>query len=81
MKQKVTIILVKFVEKIVEGVIILTGGAIKIVCLLLAFGFCLEDKRLEMLIYIISGYIFQIMYYKVFLFPYINPIPNEKSKR
>lgn len=77
MKQRI----VRIIEKVAKIIIFLTGEAIKVAFLALAFGFYLEGKRLEMWIYIFSGYIFQIIFYKLFLIPYISPIPEEKSKK
>lgn len=71
MKQK----LVNIVEKIVEIIIVLMGELIKNVCLLFAFGFCIEGKHLEMWIAVICGYTYEIIYYKTAL------KSNYKSKK
>lgn len=76
MKQKA----IKTVEKIVEILIFLTGEAIKVALLALAFGFYLEGKRLEMWVPFIAGYMYQIIFYKLFLFPYISPMTDEKNR-
>lgn len=73
MKQK----LVNIVEKFVEIIIVLMGELIKNVCLLFAFGFCIEGKHLEMWIAVICGYTYEIIYYKTALFPYISPIEKK----
>lgn len=73
MKQRI----VRIIEKVAEIIIFLTGETIKVALLALAFGFGLEGKRLEMWVHLISGYTFQIIFYKLFLFPYISPIPDE----
>lgn len=77
MKQRI----VRIIEKVAKIIILLTGEAIKVVCLLLALGFYLEGKRLEMWLCIIIGYILEIKLYKNFLLPYTSPIPNEKSEK
>lgn len=76
MKQR----MIKAAEKIAEIIIVLTGETIKVVLLLLALNFYLEGKRLEMWVQFIGGYICQIIFYKLFLFPYISPIKNKNSR-
>lgn len=77
MKQRI----VRIIEKVAKIIIFLTGEAIKVAFLVLAFGLYLEGKRPEMWVHLISGYTFQIIFYKLFLFPYISPIPDEKNKK
>lgn len=80
MRQKIVEIIVGIIEKIIEIIIFLAGDAVKNVLLLLAFEFYAEGERLGMWIQIIGGYICQMIFYKLFLVPYISPVPDKDCR-